>query len=120
MFEVYYPGNCFGNIDVNAKECKKCKIKSFCSPNHKQEQIDTGIDYFREMICERFICDINQEENGTIVKCFEKNSEIPNVIVNFSDNGQVTVSKGENKTTIQHIVSKEKAEDLFKRLIDAP
>lgn len=120
MFELSYPGKCFGHIDVNAKECKKCKIKQFCTNNYPriEEICGTGISRFSYLLFENFVCKIDEDIDKTNVKCFNKDNDSLFMSVEFNDNGKLIIEKNGTKETINHIVSKEKAESIFKKLTD--
>lgn len=116
MFELFYPGNCFGNLDISAKECKKCKIKQYCTNVVPIEINESGVSRFRELVFQNFTCKVESSEGKTEVKCFDKDTNAPCMDVEFSENGKITVHKGETHETVSHIVSKEKAELLFNKM----
>ena len=116
MFELFYPGNCFGNIDVSAKECKKCKIKQFCGTSTPVSKDDVGTTLFRNLVMDRYVCEIEELEGKTSMKCFEKERLEPSMTIDFMWNGNLVINKGEEKETIAHIISSEKAETLFNRI----
>jgi len=122
MFELSYPGKCFGNIDINAKECKKCKINQFCTNNsaRAEEICGSGIYHFSNLIFGKFVCEIDEEIGKTNVRCFNKGDNSLFMIIEFSDNGKLIIEKDGIKETVNHIVSKEKAESLFNKLTDDP
>lgn len=122
MFELSYPGKCFGNIDISAKECKKCKINQFCTKNSNrvEEICGSGIYHFSNLLFEKFNCKIEEDIGKTNVKCFNKDNNSLFMSVEFNDNGKLIIEKGDVRETVNHIVSKEKADTLFKKLTDIP
>jgi len=124
MFNVNYPGACFGNFDFLVKECKKCKIKQFCKRTENEPKEGSGIFSFKKMLLENFFCEIEVLEKKTVITCYDKNSFIeelkdlcsPKCYVDFNNDGSVLIEKDEVVTEVKYIVSEEKAKELFDKI----
>jgi len=113
MFELYYPGKCFGNIDVLAKECKKCKIKQFCKTPAKGNTEDAGLSHFKNLLLDKYVCEFETKSDRTHLTCFEKITQERRLDIDFVDNGHIMIKCGEKEIDVTYIVSKEKADKLF-------
>ena len=113
MFNVNYPGNCFGNCDIEAKECKKCKIKQFCGKAKVSVNEDSGISYFKKLIIENYNCKVNELGEKTEVLCYDKVDNSLKLTVYFLNNGSLIINTHDKEMVVEYIVSNDKAQSLF-------
>lgn len=117
MFNVNYPGNCFGNSDLEAKECKKCKIKQFCSKAKILATTeDSGISFFKKLIIEGYNCKVNELGDKTEVLCHDKTDNSLKATIYFLNNGSLIINTLDKSLEIEYIVSNDKAQSLFDSL----
>ncbi len=114
MFEIKYPGHCFGNMDVTSKECKKCRISQCCKDKKLPYSKDIGTSSFMECLEKSFRCSTEEKETSLEVKCYKKDGEDFLFSVNFNEDGHIKIGEKE----FCHIPSKEIAEKIIEEMKD--